>query len=187
MESSDRFNIVEDALYNWFFIIDVIIRDNCRKMRAVLNHPSKGALVQVLKSSKGKLDKETSKPSLREEPYHCVKVLAKHIFSIVNASRAQKFGCNKADTLWLKKYWGYTIKINRENELKNWARQVRFLLNTCLTIMKNLLHIGASIKDHHNKQRHIMTKMTIHAAKKTAASCKISWNDSFYHFKQTEL
>ena len=50
--------MVEDALYNRFFIIDVIVSDDGSTMQAVLKHPSKGARGQVLKSSKGKLDKE---------------------------------------------------------------------------------------------------------------------------------
>ena len=42
-----------------------------------------------------------------------MKVVAKHIFSIVNKSRAQRCGCTKADALQLKKDWGYVIKNNR--------------------------------------------------------------------------
>ena len=43
-----------------------------------------------------------------------MKVVSKHIFTIVNKSRAQGCGCTKSDALQLKKYWGYTIKKNRE-------------------------------------------------------------------------
>ena len=43
-----------------------------------------------------------------------MKVTAKHIFSIVNESRAQRCGCTKADALRIKKDWGYMIKKNRE-------------------------------------------------------------------------
>ena len=56
MEDSAILKTVEDALYNRFFIVDVIVRDNEGTMRAFLKHPSKGARGQVLKSSKGKLD-----------------------------------------------------------------------------------------------------------------------------------
>ena len=41
MEDSVILKIVEDALYNRFFIIDVIISDGDRTMRAVLKHPFK--------------------------------------------------------------------------------------------------------------------------------------------------
>ena len=68
---------------------------------------------QVLKSSKGKIDEEIPEPSLLADPSHCVKVVAKHIFSIVNKSMARRYGCTKADALRLNKYWGYMMKNNR--------------------------------------------------------------------------
>ena len=49
-------------------------------MRAVLNHPSVGVWGQVLNSSEGKFDEEISEPSFLADPYHRVKVAAKHIF-----------------------------------------------------------------------------------------------------------
>ena len=65
MEASAILMMVEDAFYNRFFIIGVIISDNDSTMRAVIKHPSKGSRGQVLKSSKGKIDEETqSHPSL---------------------------------------------------------------------------------------------------------------------------
>ena len=56
MEASAILNIVEDALYDRFLIIGVIVSNNDGTMWDVLNHPSKGSLGQVLNSSKGKLD-----------------------------------------------------------------------------------------------------------------------------------
>ena len=50
MEASAILNMVEDAFYNRFFIIDVIVSNYDSTMRAVLKHPSKGARGQVLKS-----------------------------------------------------------------------------------------------------------------------------------------
>ena len=43
MEDSAILKMVEDTFYNYFFIIDVIFRDNNRTIRAVLKHPYKGA------------------------------------------------------------------------------------------------------------------------------------------------
>ena len=71
-----------------FSIIDIIGSDDDSTMRAVLKHPSKGARGQFIKSSKGKLHTEVPEPYFLADPSHCVKVLAKHIFSIVNESRA---------------------------------------------------------------------------------------------------
>ena len=113
MEASAITKMVEDALYNHFFIIDVSINDVDSKMRDVLKHPSKGARSQVLKSAKGKLYEEIPEPSFLADPFHRVKVIAKHIFSIVNKSKYQQCGCIKADTFRLKKDWGYMIKNNR--------------------------------------------------------------------------
>ena len=93
MEASVILKIVEDAFYNCFFIIYVIISNNDSKMQAVLKHPSKGAQGQVLKSSKGKLDEETPEPSLLADPYHRMKVLSKRIYSVVNKIRSQGCGC----------------------------------------------------------------------------------------------
>ena len=114
MEASAILNMVEDALYNRFFIIDVIASDNDSKMRAVLNHPSIGVGGQVLKTYKGKVDEEIPELYFLAYTSHRVNVVAKHIFSIVNESRAQRCGCTKSDALQLKKDWGYTIKNNRE-------------------------------------------------------------------------
>ena len=114
MEASAIMKMVDDEFYNRLFIIDIIVSNNDSTMRDVLNHPSKGAQGQVMKSSKGKIDEEIPEPSFLADPSHRVKVVAKHIFSIVNESRAQRYGCNKADTLRLKKDWGYMIKNNIE-------------------------------------------------------------------------
>ena len=99
MEASAILKMVEDAFYNRFFIIDVIFSDDDSTMRAVLKNPYKGARGQVLKSSKGKLDTEIPDPSFLADPSHLVKVVAKHIFSIVNESRDLRCGCTKVDAL----------------------------------------------------------------------------------------
>ena len=83
VEASAILKMVEDVLYNRFFIIDVIVRNDYRTMRAVFKHPSKGARGRFLKSSKGKLDEEIQEPYFLADPSHRVKVVAKHIFSIV--------------------------------------------------------------------------------------------------------
>ena len=43
MEASTILNMVEDAFYNRFFIIDVIVSNDDSTMRAVLKHPYKGS------------------------------------------------------------------------------------------------------------------------------------------------
>ena len=50
--------MVEDAFYNLFFIVDVIVSDDDSTMRAVLKHPSIGVWGQVLNKSKRNLDEE---------------------------------------------------------------------------------------------------------------------------------
>ena len=106
MEASAILNMVEDAYYNRFFIIDVIVSDDDSMMRAVLKHPSIGVRGQVLKTSKGELDVQIPEPSFLADPSHRIKVVTKHIFYIVNDSKAQRCGCTRADALPLKKYWG---------------------------------------------------------------------------------
>ena len=76
--------MVEHALYNRFFIIDVIISDNGITMQAVLSNPLIVVRGQVLKTSKGKLDEEIPEPSFLAYPSHRVEVVANHIFSIIN-------------------------------------------------------------------------------------------------------
>ena len=97
-------------------------------MQAVLNHPSKSTQGKVLKSSKGKLDEEVPEPSFFADPYHHVNVVAKHIFSIVSKIRAQQCGCTKVDALRLKKDWGYIIKNNREETIKEFSEASKVTL-----------------------------------------------------------
>ena len=56
MEASAIMKMVEDAYYNRFFIIDVIVSDDNSTIRAVLKHSSIGVRGQVLKTPKDKLD-----------------------------------------------------------------------------------------------------------------------------------
>ena len=88
MEASAILKMVEDAYYNRFFIINVIFSDNDSTMRAVLKHPSIGVRGQVLNTSKRKLDVQIPEPSFLANTPHCIKVVAKHIFYIVNDSKA---------------------------------------------------------------------------------------------------
>ena len=74
IEASAILKMVEDALYNCFFIIHVIVSNNDSTMRTVLKHPLIGVRGKVMKSSEGKNDEGTSL---------CVKLVAKHIFSMV--------------------------------------------------------------------------------------------------------
>ena len=106
MEASDILNMVEDAYYNRFFIIDLIVSDDDSTMHAVLKHPIIGVRGQVLKTSKGKLDVQIPEPSFLADPSHRIKVVAKHICYIVNDSKAQRCGCTRADALQLKKTGG---------------------------------------------------------------------------------
>ena len=141
----------------------------------MLKHPYIGVQGQVMKSSKRKIDEEITEPSFLADPSHRVKVVAKHMFSIVNKSRAQRCRCTKEDALRLKKDWGYMIKNNREKPLNSWVRQVSFLLNTCLTIMKILLHSGASRHEHQKKEIHTIKQTTNSTANKMIISWTISW------------
>ena len=57
-------------------------------------------------------------PYFLVDPSHLVKVVAKHIFSIVENDKSQQCGCTKADALRLNKYWGGgVIKNNRSKSL----------------------------------------------------------------------
>ena len=82
MEDSAILNMVEEAFYNRFLIVDVIVSDDDSTMRSVLKNPSIGVRGQVLKTSKGKLDEEIPEPSFLADPSHHVKLFAKRIFSI---------------------------------------------------------------------------------------------------------
>ena len=85
MEYSEILKMIEDALYNCFFIIDVKLINNDSTMQDVLKHSYKGAQGHGLKSSKVKQDEEIPEPSFLADPSHLVKVVAKHIFSTVGS------------------------------------------------------------------------------------------------------
>ena len=125
MEDSAILKMVEYAFYNRFFIIDVIVSDDENKIRALIKYPSKGSLGQVIKASKVKLDEEIPDLSFLADPYHSVKVVANHTFSVVKESRAQRCGCTKADDLRLKKYWEYMIKKNRGKKIEDLSEASR--------------------------------------------------------------
>ena len=109
--------MLEDAFYNLFFIVDVIVSTYDSTMRAVLKHPYKVARGKVLKTLKGNLHTEIPEPSFLADPSHRAKVVAKHIFYIVNECRDLRCGYTKAHALRLKTYWGYMIKNNREKTI----------------------------------------------------------------------
>ena len=88
-------------------------------MQAVLNNTSKYDWGRVLNSSEGKLDEEISEPSFLADTSPRVKVVVKHIFSIVNESRDQQCGYTEEIDLWLKKYWGYMTKNIREKTIED--------------------------------------------------------------------
>ena len=87
MEASAILKMVDDAFYNCFFIMDVIVSNHGSTMQVVLKHSSKGARGKVLKSSKEKLYDKIPEPSFLADPSHRVKAVAKHIFSVFNKSR----------------------------------------------------------------------------------------------------
>ena len=120
--------MVEDAFYNRFFVVYVMVSDDDSTMRAVLKRPLIGVQGQVMKTSNGKLDEEIPDPSFLADPSHRVKVVAKHIFSIVNKSRAHRCGCTKEDALRIKKDWGYMIKNNREKTIEELSEAMKNLL-----------------------------------------------------------
>ena len=115
MEAYSILKMVDYAFYNRFFTVDVIVSDDESTIRAGIKHPSIGVRDQVMKTSKGKFDEETPEPYFLAYPSHCVKVVAKHMFSIVSESRAKQCECTKADALQINKYLGYMIKKNRKN------------------------------------------------------------------------
>ena len=74
--------------------------------------------------------------------------------------------------------------IFKKKLLKSWLWQVRFLLNTCLTVMEVLVQSGYSRQDHHQKKIHSMKQTTNSAAARMTTSCTISWRRIFFRFKQ---
>ena len=92
-----------------------------------------------MKSSKGKLDEEILDPSFLADPSHIVKVVAKHIFSIVKEIRAQRCGCTKADALRIKKYWWYMIKNNREKKIEDLSEASKVSLEKIFNCHENCI------------------------------------------------
>ena len=58
MGASAILKMVEDALYNIFFIIEIIVSDDDSTMQDVLKHPLISVSGQVLNTPKVKLDEE---------------------------------------------------------------------------------------------------------------------------------
>ena len=56
-------------------------------------------------------------PSFLAYPSRIVKVVSKHIFSVVNDGKAQQCGCTKLYSLRIKKYSVYMINNNRNKIL----------------------------------------------------------------------
>ena len=55
MEAYSILKMVDYAFYNRFFIVDVIVSDDERTIRAGIKHPSIGVRDQVMKTSKENL------------------------------------------------------------------------------------------------------------------------------------
>ena len=90
MEASANLKMIEDAFYNCFFIIDIIVSDDDSTMQDVLKHSSKGARGQVIKSLKVRIHTDIPEPSFLADTSHRVKVVAKHIFSNITCLRDRK-------------------------------------------------------------------------------------------------
>ena len=128
MEAGAILNMVEDAFRNFCFIIDHILRNNDSTMQSVLKNPSRGAQGQVLKSYKGKTDEEILVPSFLTYHSHRLKVVSKYIFSIVKDGKAHRCGFTIADSLRIKRDWGYMIKNNRNKSLDKFLQASNFPL-----------------------------------------------------------
>ena len=87
-------------------------------MSYVLNNTPSCDRGQVVKSSKGKLGEEIPVTYFLADPSHHVKVVSKHIFSIVDYGKARRCGCTQEDALRLKKDWLYMINKNRNKNLE---------------------------------------------------------------------
>ena len=114
MEADLILKMVEDAFRHCYFIIYVIVNNDDSNMQALLKNPSWGAWVQVIKSSKGKIDEEVPVPYFFAYPSHIMKFFVKHIFSIVDYGKDQWCGCTKAHALRIKKDWEYMLNNNRK-------------------------------------------------------------------------
>ena len=99
MEADEILNMLEDSFHHGCFTIDVIVRNDDSTMWAALNNKSRGAQGKVLKSSKGKCNEKIPVLSLLAHTSHHMKVVAKHVFDIMNYVKEQRCGCTKADAL----------------------------------------------------------------------------------------
>ena len=76
-------------------------------------------------------------PSFLADPSHHIKVVAKHIFYIVNDSKAQRCGCTRADAIRLKNDWGYMIKKNREKTIEELSAESKVPLEHMFNCHEN--------------------------------------------------
>ena len=187
MEASAILKMVEDAFLNRFFVIDIIVSDNYSTMQAVLKHPSKGARGQVIKSLKGKLHEDIPEPYFLADPSHRVKVVAKHIFSIVNKSRDLRCGCTKEDALRIKKYWVYMIKKNKEKTIEEFSESSKVPLEHMFNSHANCNSEWCFKKRASEEGKTYNKDMTNSTANKTTIICTISSRRLFSHFKQTKF
>ena len=68
--------MVEDAFYNRFFIIDVIVSDDDRTMQAVIKHPSIGVFRSISEVIQRKIDEEIPEPSFLADLSHHMNVFS---------------------------------------------------------------------------------------------------------------
>ena len=123
--------------FSLFFIIDVIVSNDDSTMRAVLKNPIIGVRGQFIKTSKGKLDVQIPEPSFLADPSHCIKVVANHIFYIVNDSKAQRCGCTRAYSIRLKNDLGCMIKNNREKTIEELSAASKLTLEHIFNCHEN--------------------------------------------------
>ena len=84
MEAGAVHKMVDSGLHHLCFIINIIVSDDVSTIKAVRNHPSRGAQDKVIKSSKGNLNEEIPVSSSLEDPSHHVNfIFANHFFAIV--------------------------------------------------------------------------------------------------------
>ena len=103
---------------NKILTLNTIVADNDFIMKALLQHEN---------NKKDRLPSDIHQHEWIVDPSHRTKVVAKKVYLLASLSKNAS-SCTKVDKIRFKKYFGYTLKTNKNNSISEIIRESKMVV-----------------------------------------------------------